>query len=490
MLSFSEFLDEARRNPELNPKVGTLEQLEPYKDREDMAISFVADVGAIKPIEDPLGGKGGATFEKRIGKNVSGFKIGINPRSTFNTPNGVYVYPLKEAMKMYARPNEGKLKVPFAGENPLIYLLQYTNAPGYKVIELSEYNSKDFDRDFMKLGKIIAKFFKDKKVSEAFGWEYAKAILDSAMKDAKNKTPGGQFWNMARYTFFTLLRFKKGSYFTNDSYKPEYKEEILATMRDQNAKADWGDMTIRFNKPILSSNANTKSSNIWTKIFLELGYGGITDKKGQGIIHNAEPMQGVFFSPKAYKVVKSFYNKGYTEGKTIPATTIPDEPFVQYVAGPGKPMKGSLMTVVQFAQALVEIVTGSANMSKVMSLLQIINTVVVDFYKMKNPVILKDSKWNWIEAVGGQGAKIPYQVKDSNDVLYPYEEVDSHLYGYWAIGISDGEYREQLITISSEAILIEVPQSKNGYLKITWDELSDDSKVKKVVMLLDLFKKM
>ena len=489
MLSFSEFLDEARRNPELNPKVGTLEQLEPYKDREDMAISYVADVGNMKPIEDPEGGKGGVTFElrkkiekrkkfeKRENRNVSGFKIGINPRSTYNTPNGVYVYPLKEAMKLYARPNRGILKVPFAGENPLIYLLQYTNAPGFKVQELSDYNSKDFDQDFMKLGQIITKFFKKNRVSEAYGWEYAKAVLDAAMKDAKNKTPGGQFWNMTRYTFFTLLRFKKGSYFQNDSFKPEYKEEIFAMMKDPNAKADWGDMTIRFTKPTLTSNTNTKSSNIWTNIFLQLGYGGITDKKGQGIIHSSEPMQGVFFSPKAYKVVKSFYNKGYMDGKPIPEMTVPDERFVEFKAGPGKPMKGSLMTAVQFAQALAEI-NGAQGIFPPMALLKIINAGI-NYHNMKNPVIMKDRKWNWIEAAGSKKAKDPYLVKDSDGESYPSEEVDSNLHGYWMIGISDGEYNSQEIIIGSEAIIIDnVTTAEEGYVRTTWKDISDGDKVK------------
>jgi hypothetical protein len=72
-------------------------------------------------------------------------------------------------------------------------------------------------------------------------------------------------------------------------------------------------MTNRFTNIRLSINI-TKSSNIWTKIFLDLGVDGVTDRTGRGIIHPSEPMQGVMLNPRAYTVVGSFYNKGYKDG--------------------------------------------------------------------------------------------------------------------------------------------------------------------------------
>jgi hypothetical protein len=301
MKSFIQYLEEARRNPELNPKISIYKALEPYKDRDDMFITYTADVG-----KDFSGAN-------LTGRNISGFKVGINPKSTYNTPNGIYVYPLKEAWKLYANKMTQSLHVPFAGDEPMVALLQAKS--GSNFVDVSKVSSKDYDRDYMKLAKMIIKNVQSGvKMSEAFGWEYAKGVLELAQQDARDKSPGGIWWNMTRYTFFCILRFRpKGSnFFTSDSPAPEYKDEVFAMMKDPKMKANFGDMTNRFTNIRLSRNT-TKSSNIWTKIFLDLGVDGVTDRTGRGIIHPSEPMQGVMLNPRAYTVVGSFYNKGYKE---------------------------------------------------------------------------------------------------------------------------------------------------------------------------------
>jgi len=297
MKTFKQYLEEARRNPELNPKISIYKALEPYKDNDDMYITYIADVGK--------------DFSGVTGKNISGFKVGINPKSTYNTPNGVYVYPLKEAWERYSDRNAQRIKVPFAGHHPMIALLQAKS--GSNIIDVSQISSKDYDRDYMKLAKMIIKSIKSgSKLSEAFGWEYAKGVLELALKNSRDKSPGGIWWNMTRYTFFAILRFsqKSSSFFSSDVPAPTYKDEVMAMMKDPNMKADFGDMTNRFPNIAVSKNT-TKSSNVWTKVFLDLGVDGVTDKIGNGIIHPSEPMQGVIFNPRAYKVVESFYNKDY-----------------------------------------------------------------------------------------------------------------------------------------------------------------------------------
>ena len=70
MKSYKLFLSEKRSNPDKNPKLSAYDYLEQYKDDPDVYISFT---------------------------DIS--KIGINPRSDFNTPNGIYTYPLREMWK-------------------------------------------------------------------------------------------------------------------------------------------------------------------------------------------------------------------------------------------------------------------------------------------------------------------------------------------------------------------------------------------------------
>jgi hypothetical protein len=85
MKTFKQYISEARRNPEQNPKISVVQALAKYKDDPDIYISF--------------------TYVD---------KVGINPRSTFNTPLGIYTYPLKEMWKDIVNDT-----IPYAGKNPV-----------------------------------------------------------------------------------------------------------------------------------------------------------------------------------------------------------------------------------------------------------------------------------------------------------------------------------------------------------------------------------
>lgn len=365
MKSFKSYLAERRRNPEMNPKISIYKALEPYKDREDMFISYTADVGK--------------SFSGVTGRNISGFKVGINPKSTYNTPNGIYVYPLKEAWTLYADKNTQKLDVPFAGEAPMVSLLQVKS--GSKIVDVSQISSKDYDRDYMKLAKMVINIIKTGvKMSEAYGWEYAKAILELAQKDARDKSPGGIWWNMTRYTFFTILSFsgKTASYFSSDAPAPEYKDEVKVMMKDSRMKANFGDMTNRLYNIQLKSNT-TKSSNIWTKIFLNLGIDGVTDKNGKRIIHPSEPMQGVIFNPRAYKVIGSFYNKGYKDrpiGKDL---------IYYNKTSPDGKMEGTEITQKEFLKGVIT--AAGANQKHFTFLRSLVNKFLTGVHKNETPVI-------------------------------------------------------------------------------------------------------
>ena len=97
---------------------------------------------------------------------------------------------------------------------------------------MQKYNSRDWDRDYDKLAKIIIEFFMTKnKMSEFIGWEAAKAILLEANNNSRNRSPGGRFWNMTRYTFFCLTSQLATS--TLD----KYFDEVSAGLKDRSKKA-------------------------------------------------------------------------------------------------------------------------------------------------------------------------------------------------------------------------------------------------------------
>jgi len=121
MKSFKIYLTEKRKNPDQNPKISAYEALKPYKDNPKIYITFTG-------ID----------------------KVGINPHSGFNTPNGIYTYPLKEIWQGFDH-TKGHVVVPFAGESPYVWILE-ENCKKFQII--SEYNSSDYDNDMNKIRQL------------------------------------------------------------------------------------------------------------------------------------------------------------------------------------------------------------------------------------------------------------------------------------------------------------------------------------------------
>ena len=220
-MKFSEWkkLLEKRKNPEQNPKISTYEALKPFFKEENIFVSFT-DLD----------------------------KLGINPQSDYNTPIGIYSYPLKQ---MYEKNQKEwnihkKVFFPFASNRPYIWVFKPKS--NTNIMELSEYSSKDFDRDINKLQKM--------------GYNVDKYI-DKMKSEAKHNSPAGFFW-------YITMSIIKENY---DSFKQR---------------------TIK-----------------WNALFRELGYDGFTDKTGMGIIHESEPMQAVFFKKDVVEIIDKVLNKYY-----------------------------------------------------------------------------------------------------------------------------------------------------------------------------------
>ena len=90
-----DFLTDARRNPDQNPKISELEQL------EDIAEQYGTENIYVRFVDLP--------------------KLGINPNSTYGTPFGICAYPLEYVI-------EKELDVPFAGEMPYMVVFEDTGA--------------------------------------------------------------------------------------------------------------------------------------------------------------------------------------------------------------------------------------------------------------------------------------------------------------------------------------------------------------------------
>jgi len=243
-------------------------------------------------------------------------KVGINPTSEFDTPLGIYAYPLKEMFK-YFEDNE----IPFAGEREYIQVLQSD-----QVTELSQYSEADLDRDIAKLKE---RFGQDPRIlktanndlhrylhqnsdhsnmnfpsmgewskqdgntwTERTTWAEREASVDTLIQkmnktgetfdfiiwhnwrvEAKPRTPAGVMWNITRNVAINIE--KPAASMARSKMKPMAKPSIIA----------------------------------WNSILRWLGYQALSDKKGTGLIHSNEPISAVFLTTKAFRHIKTIHNK-------------------------------------------------------------------------------------------------------------------------------------------------------------------------------------
>ena len=142
---------EARKNPELNPKISTNAVLH----------AFVEKFGTTSFI----------SF-------TSVDKLGINPRSDYDTPLGIYAYPGIYAAKLIGEHRPASA-LPFAGSAKFATLFTASNG----IVDLGEFTEADYKKVIGDLKKAYPK--NSKQVVAADKWATDNAFV---------RTPGGRFW--------------------------------------------------------------------------------------------------------------------------------------------------------------------------------------------------------------------------------------------------------------------------------------------------------
>lgn len=232
---------EARTKPAQNPKVSAYEKLLPYKDDPDIYITFT-------------------TLNK----------AGINPKSAFNTPNGVYTFPLALTWQMYEvdRYKDFTQYPDFVAGRPYIQVLKYTGAGRSLVISGNPNTSNYTDED---LEKDLAKLQKQYHLSDgAINREKDRATeFQGYYDEIPTQGPAAILWTVTRSIAYEKLRKRKVS---RSGY--DYEDD--------------------------TSHPATRVTNDWSSVFRGLGIQLVVDEF-HAVIHEAEPCQAVFFSKKAFK---------------------------------------------------------------------------------------------------------------------------------------------------------------------------------------------
>ncbi len=235
---------EARKNPELNPKVSVNQYIRraydaasqlPNSNLKNLFVSFVAVP-----------------------------KLGINPRSKFNTPLGIYAYP---AGYVIVRADDDKAmrhSLPYAGDQPYAAVF----SAGGNIIDIRRMSANDEELYYDKLrefAKRLPKINSDIYIPNGIAKDWL-SILELCIKLAPDRAkfknlPGGRLW-------YVTYRF-------SNYYGPQYGQNPIVT---------------------------------WNKLFRAIGIDGVVDE-GAGIIHEAEPTQAVFFSLAPLRVLGIVDNK-------------------------------------------------------------------------------------------------------------------------------------------------------------------------------------
>lgn len=250
-------LFEIRRNPEMNPHVSPFETIVQYKNNEDVFATFT-DIQ----------------------------KVGINPQSSYNTPIGIYSYPI-DYLIAYSEKNaktKGELEAPYRGDASFVTVFEQNG----DLLNTKEYNDLENDRE------ILSEWLIDKMKKKS---EVLKSV---SLKSFASVEDGFSIDELVE-RYFTMLENR-----ANIKSPAGRLWAILYFMSDDIAR-DFG----------------TKPPILWSKLLLNvLGYDGVYDP-GLSIIHPNEPYQAVHFNRGTLDILKMMENK--VKVKREPDGSEPDE---------------------------------------------------------------------------------------------------------------------------------------------------------------------
>lgn len=282
-------------------------------------------------------------------------KLGINPRSTYNTPIGIYAYPINHKIAGNIVSTANLRGVPYMGDAPYIWIFK-PKSVGSGLI-LSDYDSTDYDNDVNKLSKFVntSEMVKNPAIIRLFDNIEARAKADARVNRA-----GGHIWNLTRVLALVIsgtesvaehadMLLNIGAsvtevnktevakiidvYSDSSEYEIEYPDgSTFVVGFDEVEPVD------NFNEHavIVEYGASTVSARrsvvLWTYLLHRvLGYDYVDDSSGLSIIHANEPSQAVFFGKNVIDVYEKLLNPSGddysgtdTIGKLYSASKSPD----------------------------------------------------------------------------------------------------------------------------------------------------------------------
>lgn len=245
-------------------------------------------------------------------------KLGINPRSSFDTPFGIYGYPIGYVVERFNK-QVGKVDVPFAGERSFAHIFRVRDVDKCWTIgrlvpgSIADIRSKLRDcRDYLLKLSEAAWFanlqlddrqdefedFPDDHLSD----EFVRGLVGPGLRWLG---PDVKFPELPVDEFFVdRLGFSAGQL---NSLKCLFVG--LDRFRSVNTSSP-DDLLWRLSR-VAGEFLSKRGPVGWSKVLSGLGCVGVIDP-GFGVIHPSEPCQAVFFRLGDLELLKSVDNSGYS----------------------------------------------------------------------------------------------------------------------------------------------------------------------------------
>lgn len=235
-------------------------------------------------------------------------KLGINPRSEFNTPLGIYAYPLTNDIYRQFRQNS----IPFASDRKYIILFKPENLNIVSVDSKgnSDWGLEDTNEFFEnpQLEETIKSKILDErnilKIFERTKLDYS--IEANSLSDSFFDWCNDRHFDLDTDEKTTVHYFKR---FSAENFESVLDFYIKTGSRESKFKTPFGQL---WNITRLLGNGLVG----WRKILVGGGIDGVVDL-GKGLIHPSERTQGVFFSMKGLKLIEIFDNPISSNKHTI-----------------------------------------------------------------------------------------------------------------------------------------------------------------------------
>jgi hypothetical protein len=230
-------------------------------------------------------------------------KLGINPRSKYETPIGIYTYPVEEFFNQYVgfsgpdKLTDKEFKIghfaPFAGQHPHVWVVKVNRNAGKFIEDYDNYSQKEYDNDV----KFIMEEYKNK----------IDYIIRKSINDVDNHHYS-LFNNLVNFSTKYADAYSLSKAIESNEVSDRELEDLTEKVIEY-----WAEEARHYKIKLgrmwnITREFSGRDPVKWNKLWRNMGYIGVTDRSGFGFIHPNEKIQALFFLTKAFTVVDKVQN--------------------------------------------------------------------------------------------------------------------------------------------------------------------------------------